>query len=61
MVTSTWHRTKVPPLRADIDRRLREFRRAEARAERFGLFTLAALLGTAFGTLAAFITPGVFS
>ena len=53
MTEPNWHRTKVPPLRADLDRQSREYRQSLARVGRTGWFTLAALLGFAIGALAA--------
>lgn len=48
-----WEPVRVPPLRADIDRRLRSFRRTQRRAERGARFALVALLGFTGGALTA--------
>lgn len=48
-----WEPVSVPPLRADIDRRLRAFRRTQRRAERGARFAMVALLGFTAGALAA--------
>ena len=53
MPEPTWARTGVPPLRADIDGRLRALRRAEAGARRFLALGLVGLLGSAVGAIAA--------
>ncbi len=53
MTEPTWHRTEVPPLRADIDRRLRQLRRDYARAARGGWFVVSGLLGIVLGALIA--------
>ncbi len=60
-MTPVWERTGVPPLRADIDGRLRALRRSEASARRFLGLTSSALLGTAVGGVAALFTTGLFS
>jgi hypothetical protein len=54
--TFAWARTNVPPLRADIERRRREYRRVLARVERNGWLTLSALLGASLGAITALCT-----
>ena len=61
MIELTWPRTGVPPLRADIDGRLRALRRAEAALRRVLGLTSSALLGTAAGGVVALFTTGLFS
>lgn len=51
-----WARTNVPPLRTDIDRRRRQYRRVLARVERNGWITLSALLGVTAGAIVALIS-----
>lgn len=53
MTEPTWHPVRVPPLRRDLDRQSREYRRALARIARTGWFAVAATLGFLVGTLAA--------
>lgn len=48
-----WARTGAPPLRADIDGRLRALRRSEAALRRALGFVAVGLLGSAVGVLAA--------
>jgi len=55
----TWPPTKVPPLRSDIDRRRRLYRRHLAKIERNGWVTLSGLVGFAVGAITAIYTcPG---
>ena len=53
MSEPTWVPTGAPPLRSDIDRRLRALRRAERSLRRVLGFCAVGLLGVAVGTLAA--------
>lgn len=59
--TTGWHRTEVPPLRADIGRRRRDYRRRLAQIERTGWVTVAALLGFAAGALYPLIDAGALT
>lgn len=52
----TWHPTKVPPLRADVDRRRRALRRALAAEAKAWALGAAGLAGTAAGAVAALYT-----
>lgn len=54
-----WQPVQPPPLRVDIDRRLRAFRRSQRRAERGAKFALASLLGLMVGAFAA-LPPSTF-
>ena len=60
-MTPVWERTGAPPLRVDIDGRLRALRRAEGALRRVLGLTSFALLGTAAGGVAALFTMGLFS
>lgn len=55
-----WAPTSVPPLRADIDRHRREYRRSLRRIERTGWVAVSALLGFVGGAFAA-LPPGTFA
>lgn len=53
MSTWFWEPVKPPPLRSDIERRMRAYRRSLRRVERTGWVTLSALLGFTAGALVA--------
>lgn len=55
-----WEPVQVPPLRADIARRRREYRRHLAKIERTGWIAVSALVGFAAGAFAA-LPPQTFS
>jgi hypothetical protein len=55
----TWPPTKVPPLRADVDRRRRALRRALAAEAKAWALGAAGLVGAAAGAVTAIYTcPG---
>lgn len=56
----SWEPVRVPPLRSDIERRSRAYRRSLRRVQRTGWFALASLLGFAAGAFAA-LPPQVWA